>query len=69
MEIVYSASDVGPHRADVAWTWERFGNSKLREPLRTSSFASPLLLVKPGLLEVFRRSRVRGLEFEPINVV
>lgn len=70
LQIFYPASQVTPHSLpDVVHTYECFGLSRLREPFEQSRFANPLLLVKPKVYDVFKRQKVRGLEFHPVRTI
>ena len=51
---------------DLASTWEHFGLSKLAEPFEESVFAQPLLLVKPRVVELLQKLKVRQVEFVPV---
>jgi hypothetical protein len=53
---------------DLASTWEHFGRSKLAEPFEESVFAQPLLLVKPHVVELLQKLKVRQLEFVPVSL-
>jgi hypothetical protein len=53
---------------DVVCTYERFGNSVLREPFNDSHLAQPLLVVKRSVFELFEKEGVRGAEFIPVNL-
>jgi len=69
-ELVYDRMDLeGALVPDVAFTWERFGNSRLTEPISASSFARPLLLVSPRVQRIFQARKVRGVEFIPVEIV
>jgi hypothetical protein len=69
-ELAYESDAVAQDAVpDVNWTYERFGNGALREPLTGSSFASPKLIVKPRVLDILRKAGVRFLEFAPVRVV
>jgi rRNA maturation protein Nop10 len=69
-EIAYATSQVTPDPLpDVVHTYERFGRSWLREPFEQSRFAQPLLLVKPKVYDIFKRQKVRRVEFHPVRLV
>ncbi len=69
-QIVYRAGQVDLHSLpDVVHTYECFGLSRLREPFEQSHFATPLLLVKPKVIKVFQRHKVRRLEFDPVKII
>jgi hypothetical protein len=53
---------------DLASTWEHFGRSKLAEPFEESVFAQPLLLVKPRVVELLQKLKVRQVEFVPVAI-
>jgi hypothetical protein len=53
---------------DLASTWEHFGLSKLAEPFEESVFAQPLLLVKPRVIGLLQKLKVRQLEFVPVSL-
>lgn len=67
LELAYTQSSLGS-LPDVVHTFERFGNSGLREPFCESHFASPLILISPDLYEIFRKASVRA-SFEPVRAV
>jgi hypothetical protein len=67
--IRYSDEDLGTETADAYFTYERFGNSKLRTPFAESHFAHPLLLVSKKIYEVFVEESVPNVKFEPVDVV
>jgi hypothetical protein len=70
LELRYSFDgDFLSRTPDLASTWERFGRSKLAEPLEESVFAQPLLLVKPNVVELLRKLKVRSLKFDPVGLV
>jgi hypothetical protein len=53
---------------DLLATFERFGNSRLREPFRDSVFAAPLYVAGARLAEALRAARVRTVELESVHV-
>jgi hypothetical protein len=65
-ELVYAATELD-EAPDVAWTYERFGNSKLREDVSESHFAAPQLLVSPHFREVLVQAGVGEVDFLPVR--
>lgn len=53
---------------DLLATWERFGNSRLREPFSESVFAAPLLIVGERFRRLLESEQLPGIEFEPTMV-
>jgi hypothetical protein len=53
---------------DVLQTLEHFGNSVIKEPFEFSHFATPLLIVKPRVYQLFKREKVRGIRAVPVDV-
>lgn len=68
LEIVYSRSAIDPRDTpDVTETWECFGRSvKSPPPGQSVRYASPSLLVKPKVLDVFRRLKAKEATFAPV---
>jgi hypothetical protein len=52
---------------DLLATYERFGNSRLREPFRESVFAAPLFIASDRLTRVLEVERVKGVELEQVS--
>jgi hypothetical protein len=61
------AEDALSAASDVSWTYERFGNSKLREDFSESHFAAPQLLVSPPVRDVLLEANVRNVRFLPVR--
>jgi hypothetical protein len=53
---------------DVLTTYECFGNSRLRDPLTDSHFASPCHVVSDRLRALLQEHGGRGLEFTPVDI-
>lgn len=51
---------------DLVATYERFGNSRLREPFHESVFAAPLYVASDRFTRVLEAERVKGVELEPV---
>ena len=51
---------------DVLATFERFGNSRLRTPLRDSVFAAPVYVIAGRVADALRAAGVRNAEVEPV---
>lgn len=69
VEIFYDARTVEVEALpDIVHTYERFGNSVLRQPRSDSNFGPPLVLAKPKFFQVFRSNRVRGVQFLPVRL-
>jgi len=71
-EIVYDRREVDPDQLpDVVHTWECFGRSVIKDdPVRhlIQGFAEPLTLVKPRIMVLMRKLKVRRATFSPIWV-
>ena len=65
LALVYEALSQQYRGKQVLWTFERFGNSRLRSPFEDSVFAAPLYVVGRGVME---RMRGRGIDFEPVVI-
>ena len=69
--ITYDRHDADPSTLpDVVQTWECSGRSVLRDdPERQliRGFAQPWILVKPRIMKLLRRLKVRGAVFEPVR--
>lgn len=55
--------------ADVACTWEYFGDMIRGEDGRIMVLATPLILVRPRVYELFRRLKVRHAIFQPVQII
>jgi len=67
LEIVYRRRDIGAGPLpDAAFTWEGFGETG---PQFRCVIARPRLLVSPRVLDIFRKLKVRGPVFVPVQVV
>ena len=66
LEVAYR-KDALAAAAEISWTYERFGNSALREDFTASHFAPPRPLVSPRFLDVLRKERVRNCAFLPVR--
>jgi hypothetical protein len=60
------ASDLA--KFDLLSTYERFGNSRLREPFRKSVFAAPLYVASDSLTNILDAERVKGIELQPVSI-
>jgi hypothetical protein len=74
LRIAYDADAVDLDRfPDVVHTWECFGNSHLTPPddryVPGARFAQPLVLTSAKVYDLFRRQKVRRLDFEPVEIV
>jgi hypothetical protein len=71
--IAYDGCEVDPDKLpDFVHTWECFGRSVIKnDPERNlvQGFAQPRILVKPRVLDLFRKHKVRGARFQPVRVV
>jgi hypothetical protein len=63
----YEGVDVGLLERDLLATYERFGNSRLRESFRESVFAAPLYVAGERLTRVLETEKVKGVELEPVT--
>ena len=63
LTLVYEALSQQYRGKQVLWTFERFGNSRLRSPFEDSAFAAPLYVVSREVMECIRG---RGIDFEPV---
>lgn len=72
-DYVYDSHIVDPSAIpDIVQTWECFGRSVLHDdPDRNlqRGFAQPLILVKPKMLDIMRRLRVKEVGFSPVRMV
>jgi hypothetical protein len=71
VQMVYSAKDVSPDEIpDVVHSWECFGQSIKDPPAgQDPRYAQPVMMVKPNVLDVFRRLRVKHSCFTPVRFV
>jgi hypothetical protein len=74
LRIAYDADAVDLDRLpDIVHTWECFGNSHVTPPddryVPGARFAQPLVLTSPKVYDLFRRQKVRRLDFEPVEIV
>ncbi len=53
----------------VMATFERFGNSVLREPFCDSVFAAPRMIIDSDVYDALRDNGVLGVEFEPVLII
>lgn len=53
---------------DLLATFERFGNSRLREPFRASTLAAPLYIAGTRFVAVLQNEKIRGIDFEPVYI-
>jgi hypothetical protein len=53
---------------DLLATYERFGNSRLRDPFRKSVFAAPLYVAGEKLTDILDAERVKGIELQPVVI-
>jgi hypothetical protein len=65
-EIVYGKNALEA-AADISWTYERLGNSGIREDFSASHFAAPRPLVSPRFVDVLRNEGVRNCAFLPVR--
>lgn len=72
LEIMYERREVDlDSTPDVVETWECFGRSLRPESARGHErwgLGSALILVKPKVLEIFRRLKVRKVCFQPVRI-
>lgn len=66
LNLVYQAPSLAFDNLHVLSTYERFGNSRLREPLEKSVFARPLFIVSQEIQSRFLNHRTPGVTFETI---
>jgi len=66
LQIVYRRRDIGAGPLpDAAFTWEGFGETG---PECRSVIARPRLLVSPRVLDIFRKLKVRGPVYAPVQI-
>ena len=68
MVLVYRALRAEYLEKDLLATFERFGNSKLRDPFSESVFARPALVIGNRFQSVLATSAVRGIDLEPVII-
>jgi hypothetical protein len=68
LRLVYRSLPADLLDKDVLATFERFGNSRLRTPLRDSVFAAPVYVIGGRLADALRASGVGSAEFEPVRL-
>jgi len=68
-EIYYDKSTVNIEELpDVMKTFEYFGKTILKTPIEDSVLSNQWVLVKPKVLDVMRKMKVRGVKFEPVRI-
>jgi hypothetical protein len=65
LTLVYEALSQEYRGKQVLWTFERFGNSRLRSPFEDSVVAAPLYVVSKRVMECMRG---RDIDFEPVAI-
>lgn len=68
LRLVYDSVPGELRTQDVMATYERFGTSRLRSPMKNSVFAPSLFVVSARLVDALRRRDVRQVDFEPVEV-
>ncbi len=68
LRLAYSSLPADLLDKDVLATFERFGNSRLRTPLRDSVFAAPVHVISARLADALRAAGIRSAEVEPVRV-
>ena len=70
-QIVYSLTDVDPDSIpDVVHTWDCTGKSMKYPPKgQFPRYRQPMILVKPKILDIFRRLKVKHVTFGPIRIM
>lgn len=68
--MVLAYQSIGPAllRSDLLATYERFGNSRLRDPFSESVFARPALVVGDRFQTALAAKPVRGINLEPLLI-
>ena len=66
MVLAYRSLEPAYLRSDLLATYERFGNSRLREPFVESVLARPALVVGDRFQAVLATKPIRGIDLEPI---
>jgi hypothetical protein len=66
LRLAYPSLPAGLLDKDVLATFERFGNSRLRTPLRDSVFAAPVYVISGRMADALRSAGVRSGEVEPV---
>lgn len=73
MDWVFDRHAVDPEGLpDIVHTWECFGRSFLQDdPVRDEvrGFAQPAILVKPKVLDIFRKLKIKHAVFSPVRFV
>jgi hypothetical protein len=65
----YSTLDERLASKDVLATYERFGNSALREPFSDSVFAAAVLIVGPRVAAALAAAKTKNVELLPVRVL
>ncbi|HEY8147399.1 MAG TPA: hypothetical protein VIK51_00605 [Vicinamibacteria bacterium] len=68
LRLVYPSLPAELLDKDVLATFERFGNSRLRTPLRDSVFAAPVYVIGGRVADALRAAGVRSAEVEPVRL-
>jgi hypothetical protein len=68
LQLAYAALPTALLERHVLATFERFGNSRLRTPLRDSVFAAPVYVVSSRVADVLRTAGARAAGFEPVRL-
>jgi hypothetical protein len=68
LRLAYSSLPAALLDKDVLATFERFGNSRLRTPLRDSVFAAPVYVIGGRVADALRAAGVRSAEVEPVRL-
>lgn len=66
--LVYEAVPEAIWTHDVLATWECFGGSALRSPFSDSVIALPVRVISRRAFDMLRRSGVRPIEFQPVEI-
>jgi hypothetical protein len=66
LRLVYPSLPAELLDKDVLATFERFGNSRLRTPLRDSVFAAPVYVIGGRVADALRAAGARSAEVDPV---
>lgn len=70
LEIAYNKDVVNVgNLPDVVHTYEHFGISGFYKPAEERGLASPMILVKPRVMRIFKNQKVRNVEYLPVKIV
>ena len=70
LEIAYKKADVDvDNLPDIVHTYEHFGISGFYKPAEERGLASPMILIKPRVMRIFKSQKVRNVEYLPVKII